>query len=61
MEKIHRKCLNARMRHLVSPKSALMVFNELFENVPIKVQEHRSNGVTYTATIEVSRITLRYN
>jgi len=57
MKSVYRMCLNAGMRQLVSPKSALMVFNELFKNVPINVQEHRLNGITsYTATIEVRQI-----
>jgi len=53
-KKERKKRLNARMRRLVSPKSPLMVFSELFKDVPIQLQEHSINNVTgYTATLEV--------
>jgi len=42
------------MRRLVSPKSPLMVFSELFKDVPIQLQEHPLNNcMSYTATLEV--------
>ncbi|XP_050063677.1 uncharacterized protein LOC126552786 [Aphis gossypii] len=45
-----RKRLNAQMSRLVYPKSPLVVFSDLFEDVPIHIQEHRLNNVTsYTA------------
>ncbi|XP_022183308.1 uncharacterized protein LOC111042897 [Myzus persicae] len=54
-KKVQKKCLNALMRHLVTPKSSLMVFNELFERVPIRVQERKLSGIglTFIATIEI--------
>ncbi|CAI6377496.1 unnamed protein product, partial [Macrosiphum euphorbiae] len=53
-KKERKKRLNARMRRLVSPKSPLMVFSELFKDVPIQLQEHSINNVTgYTATLEI--------
>ncbi|CAI6373224.1 unnamed protein product [Macrosiphum euphorbiae] len=53
-KKERKKRLNARMRRLVSPKSPLMVFCELFKDVPIQLQEHSINNVTgYTATLEI--------
>ncbi|KAE9533839.1 hypothetical protein AGLY_008918 [Aphis glycines] len=44
-----KKRLNARMRRLVCPKNASMVFSELYNNVSIQIQEHK----IYTATIEI--------
>ncbi|KAF0762341.1 mediator of RNA polymerase II transcription subunit 15-like [Aphis craccivora] len=44
-----KKRQNARMRRLVCPKSALMVFSELYKNVPIQIQERKM----YTATIKI--------
>uniref|UniRef100_A0A2S2NGM1 DRBM domain-containing protein n=1 Tax=Schizaphis graminum TaxID=13262 RepID=A0A2S2NGM1_SCHGA len=42
------------MRRLVSPKSPLMVFSELFKDVPIHLQEHPLHNVmSYTATLEI--------
>jgi len=42
------------MRRLVTPKSPLMVFSELFKDVPILLQEQTINNVMgYTATFEV--------
>lgn len=57
-KKVQKKCLNALMRHLVTPKSSLMVFNELFERVPIRVQERKLSGIglTFIATIEVRQM-----
>ncbi|XP_060854227.1 uncharacterized protein LOC132932054 [Rhopalosiphum padi] len=53
-KKERKKRLNARMRRLVSPKSPLMVFSELFKDVPIHLQEHPLHNVmSYTATLEV--------
>ncbi|XP_022172564.1 uncharacterized protein LOC111035307 isoform X2 [Myzus persicae] len=53
-KKERKKRLNARMRRLVSPKSPLMVFSELFKDVPIQLQEHSINNVMgYTATLEI--------
>ncbi|KAE9528551.1 hypothetical protein AGLY_012122 [Aphis glycines] len=52
--KEQRKRLNARMRRLVRPKSSLMVFSELFNDVQIKLQKHSLHSVmSYTATIEI--------
>ncbi|CAI6377387.1 unnamed protein product [Macrosiphum euphorbiae] len=51
-KKERKKRLNARMRRLVSPKSPLMTFSELFKDVPIQL--HSINNVTsYTATLEI--------
>jgi len=51
---------NAKLRRLIAPKSPLMVYNELFRDVPINVQTHDGdaiqNKIRYTATFEV-----RYN
>ncbi|XP_027851696.2 uncharacterized protein LOC114130828 [Aphis gossypii] len=44
-----KKRLNARMRRLVCPKNASMVFSELYNNVSIQIKEHK----IYTATIEI--------
>ncbi|XP_008184601.2 uncharacterized protein LOC100573606 [Acyrthosiphon pisum] len=53
-KKERKKRLNARMRRLVSPKSPLMVFSELFNDVPIHLQENTINNVKrYTATLQV--------
>ncbi|XP_060857475.1 uncharacterized protein LOC132935047 [Metopolophium dirhodum] len=53
-KKEQKKRRNAQMRRLVSPKSPLMVFSELFNDVPIHLQEHSINNVTgYTATLRV--------
>jgi len=53
-KKEQKKRLNAQMRRLVSPKSPLMVFSELFNDVPIRLQKHSINKVTgYTATLMV--------
>ncbi|XP_025191758.1 uncharacterized protein LOC112592009 [Melanaphis sacchari] len=53
-KKERKKRLNARMRRLVSPKSPLMVFSELFKDVPIHLQEHPLHNVmSYTATLEI--------
>ncbi|XP_015376701.1 PREDICTED: uncharacterized protein LOC107170983 [Diuraphis noxia] len=50
-----KKHLNAQMRRLVSPKTPLMIFSELFKDVPIQLQEHKHNNnvLGYTATIEI--------
>ncbi|KAE9526694.1 hypothetical protein AGLY_013342, partial [Aphis glycines] len=49
--------LNARIRRLVSPKSPLMVYNELFGDIPILLQPHHGdeidNTISYTATLEI--------
>jgi len=53
-KKEQKKRLNAKMRRLVTPKSPLMVFSELFKGVPILLQEKTINNVKgYTATFEV--------
>lgn len=54
-KKEQKKRLNARMRRLVCPKSPLMVFSELYKDVPIKLieQQPQNNFVVYTASIEV--------
>ncbi|XP_015380288.1 PREDICTED: uncharacterized protein LOC107174011 isoform X2 [Diuraphis noxia] len=53
-KKERKKRLNARMRRLVTPKSPLMVFSELFKDVPIQLQEQTINNVMgYTATFEI--------
>lgn len=45
------------MRRLVCPKSPLMVFSELYKDVPIKLEEMPQNNVVlYTALIEVRKI-----
>jgi len=42
------------MRRLVSPKSPLMVFSELYKDIPIKLTEQlHNNYLIYTASIEV--------
>lgn len=46
--------MNARVQRLISPKNPLVVFSELFKDVPILLQEHQlTSGVHYTATLEV--------
>lgn len=53
-KKEQKKRLNARMRRLVCPKSPLMVFSELYKDVPIKLEEQTQNNfLQYTASIEV--------
>ncbi|CAH1726603.1 uncharacterized protein LOC114121455 [Aphis gossypii] len=53
-KKERKKRLNARMRRLVCPKSPLMVFSELFKDVPIHLQENPLHNVmSYTATLEI--------
>lgn len=55
-KKEQKKRLNARMRRLVCPKSPLMVFSELYKDVPIKLDETpRKNSMSYTASFEVSQ------
>jgi len=56
--KERKKRLNAQMRRLICPKSSLMVFSELFKDIPIHLQEHPLHNacMSYTATLEV-----RYN
>ncbi|KAF0771351.1 mediator of RNA polymerase II transcription subunit 15-like [Aphis craccivora] len=44
-----KKRQNARLRRLVCPKSALMIFSELYKEVKIQTQERRM----YTATINI--------
>jgi len=47
--------MNARIRHLVYPKSSLVVFYELFGDVPIKLQQHPiNNEMNYIASLEVN-------
>lgn len=59
-KKEQKKRLNARMRRLVCPKSPLMVFSELYKDVPIVLQEQQTPGYTvYTASIEVRNILLK--
>lgn len=42
------------MRRLVCPKSPLMVFSELYKNVPIKLEEQlNDNYPVFIASIEV--------
>lgn len=56
-KKEQKKRLNARMRRLVCPKSPLMVFAELYKDVPIKLEEQTHNNcVVFTASIEASQI-----
>jgi len=53
-KKEQKKRLNARMRRLVCPKSPLMVFSELYKNIPITInEESQNNFVMYTASFEV--------
>ncbi|XP_050533424.1 uncharacterized protein LOC126901169 isoform X2 [Daktulosphaira vitifoliae] len=54
-KKEQKKKINARVRRLVSPKSPLMVFTELYKNVPITLHEPviQNNCLVYTATIEM--------
>ncbi|XP_025406213.1 double-stranded RNA-specific editase 1 isoform X2 [Sipha flava] len=54
-KKEQKKRLNARMRRLVCPKSPLMVFSELYKDVPIKLEDrlHNNNFVVFTASIEI--------
>jgi len=53
-KKLHKRRLNARIHRLVPPKSALVVFSELFQGIPIHIElSPYFNDVTYTATIEV--------
>ncbi|KAL5233817.1 hypothetical protein ACI65C_001227 [Semiaphis heraclei] len=53
-KKERKKRLNARMRRLVTPKSPLMVFSELFKDVPILLQEQIiDNVMLYIATFEI--------
>lgn len=50
------------MRRLIGPKSPLVVFSELYKDVPIKLVEQQTsnNGMVYSASIEV-RYILKYN
>jgi len=53
----------ARLYHLMTPKSAFLLFDELFPGVKIKVQNHPENHLnseSYTATVEV-RLILGFN
>ncbi|VVC26497.1 Hypothetical protein CINCED_3A019714 [Cinara cedri] len=53
-KKEQKKRLNARMRRLVCPKSPLMVFSELYKDVPIKLDEQiHDNCIIFTASIEI--------
>ncbi|XP_050428020.1 uncharacterized protein LOC126838000 [Adelges cooleyi] len=53
-KKEQKKKLNAKMRRLICPKSPLMVFSEMCNNVPIKLQENiQTSYTTYIASIEV--------
>jgi len=53
-KEVRKNHLNAQMRRLVSHKNPLMIISELFNDVPIQLQEHSINNVTgYTATLEV--------
>lgn len=53
-KKSYNRRRNARMRRLMLPKSALVVFSELFRGVPIQIEESQLWNVrVYTATIEV--------
>lgn len=46
--------LNARLHRLICPKSPLMVFSELFHNVPIQIVKYpMNNGIRYVAIFEV--------
>lgn len=52
-----KKRRNAEVYRLVSPKTPLMIFSELFKGIPIELQEHSINIVTgYTATIKVRQM-----
>ncbi|KAE9523948.1 hypothetical protein AGLY_015595 [Aphis glycines] len=52
-KKEQKKRRNARVRRLVLPKSPLVVFSELFNDVPIHLFEHQLHNVKrYTATFE---------
>ncbi|KAF0754089.1 mediator of RNA polymerase II transcription subunit 15-like [Aphis craccivora] len=52
---------NARMHRLVYPKSPLMVFHELFRDVPFNLQQHHGDAshkiTSYTATLEIDEQT----
>ncbi|XP_022178131.1 uncharacterized protein LOC111039115 [Myzus persicae] len=53
-KKLYKRRLNARIHRLISPKSALAVFSELFRDVPIQIEDRPFlNGRIYTATIEI--------
>lgn len=60
-KKEQKKRLNARMRRLVCPKSPLMVFSELYKDIPIKLveQQTHNNFAVYCASVEV-RFILKY-
>lgn len=53
-KKEQKKRLNARMRRLICPKSPLMVFSELYKDVPIQLESTtRNNYLFYTAFFTV--------
>lgn len=48
--------------HLVRPKTPLMIFFELYKDIPINVEQTLSeNGMHYTASIVVSLIFIRFS
>lgn len=60
-KKEQKQRLNARMRRLVSPKSPLIVFHELYKGIPIFVEEEPNESVMrYTASFVVSLILNRF-
>ncbi|KAL4085433.1 hypothetical protein QTP88_027292 [Uroleucon formosanum] len=61
-KKSYNRRRNARMRRLMLPKSALVVFSELFRGVPIQIEESQLWNVrVYTATIEIDGQTYTAN
>jgi dsRNA-specific ribonuclease len=54
-KKEQKKRINARKRSLVCPKSPLMVFYELYKDVPIKLEGrlHNNSFAVFTASIEI--------
>lgn len=59
-KKEQKKRLNARMKRLICPKSPLMVFSELYKDVPIQLENTtRNNNLYYTASFIV-RLVLNY-
>jgi hypothetical protein len=55
-KKEQKKRLNTRKRSLVCPKSPLMVFYELYKDVPIKLEGrlHNNSFVVFTASLLAS-------